>query len=572
MLSDPAAVVGYACLLVVCVTAVWRYARKASLPPGPPRSLWRGNENQLPWVEPWKVYAEWSKNFGSLIYLYAYGRDVLIVNGAREAEAMLDDRGLIYARRPTWSMVALTGRQDNIAFMDYNERQRKSRAIMQAALNPRSQRQWGPVLEEETLKLIQHLLGSPDEYRLHMKRYLATFINRYTYGTEINDAHMKLADELSAHTQQALRPGRWIVDSISFLFKRWAREAKTKFRKFTSVPYFETRVSVVNGTANESMVAETLKDILSGNSRFDEDALISAASSIYTAATDTTTAVLLSFLLLITVHQDVQAQAYAEIARVVGTSRLPGLADQAALPYVNAVMKEVHRFNPVTPMIPRSPIQDDLYEGQRIPRDTWAMFNIWAMTHDPAIYADPHIFRPERHLDKAPPKDPRDFAFGFGKRLCPGMNLANAQIFLFMSQLLAVFHIRPPLGADGHDAPPPLDYTSTFVRSVLSPLSSHPVLRGEPPLLTLRVQLPETVRVPTRPARERHRAAARVRCDLLTWSQDVAGDDQKRREGREPNADTRCMYISATIIQHARASVRLRFRFRSPTEKRREEA
>lgn len=45
-------------------------------------------------------------------------------------------------------------------------------------------------------------------------RYLASFITRFTYGIEVDEEYMRLADVLSQHTQQALRPGRWIVDSI----------------------------------------------------------------------------------------------------------------------------------------------------------------------------------------------------------------------------------------------------------------------------------------------------------------------------------------------------------------------
>ncbi|KAG1854620.1 hypothetical protein F4604DRAFT_1262663 [Suillus subluteus] len=77
----------------------------------------------LPWDHPWKEFAAWSKTFGPLIYLYAFGRDILIVNEASATIDLLETKSALYARRPTWSMVALTGRKDNIAFMDYNERQ-----------------------------------------------------------------------------------------------------------------------------------------------------------------------------------------------------------------------------------------------------------------------------------------------------------------------------------------------------------------------------------------------------------------------------------------------------------------
>jgi cytochrome P450 len=47
---------------------------------------------------------------------------------------------------------------------------------------------------------------------------------------------------------------------------------------------------------------------------------------------------------------DVQKKAQAEIDSVVGIGRLPTFADQPDLPYVNAVVTEVLRWNSVGPL------------------------------------------------------------------------------------------------------------------------------------------------------------------------------------------------------------------------------
>ena len=46
----------------------------------------------------------------------------------------------------------------------------------------------------------------------------------------------------------------------------------------------------------------------------------------------------------------VQAKAQQEIDTVVGTQRLPTIADRENLPYTEALVKEVLRWNPVTPL------------------------------------------------------------------------------------------------------------------------------------------------------------------------------------------------------------------------------
>jgi cytochrome P450 len=45
-----------------------------------------------------------------------------------------------------------------------------------------------------------------------------------------------------------------------------------------------------------------------------------------------------------------QAAAHAELDAVVGRGRLPDYDDRKNLPYINAIVTEVLRWNPVTPM------------------------------------------------------------------------------------------------------------------------------------------------------------------------------------------------------------------------------
>lgn len=50
-------------------------------------------------------------------------------------------------------------------------------------------------------------------------------------------------------------------------------------------------------------------------------------------------------------HPEVQHRAQAEIDRVVGRQRLPDFEDRPSLPYVDAVMRETMRWNPVAPSL-----------------------------------------------------------------------------------------------------------------------------------------------------------------------------------------------------------------------------
>jgi len=153
----------------------------------------------------------------------------------------------------------------------------------------------------------------------------------------------------------------------------------------------------------------------------------------------------MTFFLAMTVFPEVQKKAQEELDRVIGSDRLPVSADRPNLPYIEAVMKETHRWHLVLPMgLPHSSVEEDVCRGYRIPKGAILLPNNWFFTHDPAVYPDPMIFRPERHIEtpthKAEP-DPRNFIFGYGRRICPGRHVADNALFITIAQSLAVFNI-----------------------------------------------------------------------------------------------------------------------------------
>lgn len=80
-------------------------------------------------------------------------------------------------------------------------------------------------------------------------------------------------------------------------------------------------------------------------------------------------------------YPDIQRKAQAELDEVIGRDRLPTMDDERRLPYIDALIKELHRFNPVVPLIPHSTRYEDEYQGYRIPKEAWIMANSWYIQH-----------------------------------------------------------------------------------------------------------------------------------------------------------------------------------------------
>src|SRR5258708_4964483 len=84
------------------------------------------------------------------------------------------------------------------------------------------------------------------------------------------------------------------------------------------------------------------------------------------------------------------------------------------------------------------------------------------MMHDPAVFAEPDRFHPERWLSPDAPAFPNQ-AFGFGARQCPGRFLAHANMWSNIVGILAAFNVTPT-----EDGPPTEAYSSGVVSCVTS--------------------------------------------------------------------------------------------------------
>ena len=82
----------------------------------------------------------------------------------------------------------------------------------------------------------------------------------------------------------------------------------------------------------------------------ERDLLAWTAEALYTGGADTSVSVTYTFFLAMTLFPEVQKAAQEEIDRIVGSDRLPSFADRENLPYINALVKETLRWQPVVPL------------------------------------------------------------------------------------------------------------------------------------------------------------------------------------------------------------------------------
>ncbi|KAG1737190.1 cytochrome P450 [Suillus lakei] len=203
-------------------------------------------------------------------------------------------------------------------------------------------------------------------------------------------------------------------------------------RELTDVPFRYTQQHML------SMVAENLRRMEKqdeASKPMFETVLKKAATTAMIGLlpfTRDTTSTLMAFALAMVSYPDAQRCAHAEINSVIGRDRLPTFEDRASLPYVEAILRETLRWEPVGPLgMPHATSSDDIYDGYFIPK------GLLGISRDEKRYPDTSRFMPERFLDCQWSVDPAAYVFGSGRRVCPGWYTVDATLWFAIATMLA---------------------------------------------------------------------------------------------------------------------------------------
>ncbi|KZT66837.1 cytochrome P450 [Daedalea quercina L-15889] len=443
--------------------------RDLHLPPGPKGWPIIGNALQLPKTQGWVTYAELAKKYGDIMHLSALGSPMIILTSGQAISDLLEKKGHLYSDRPTTAMASeLIGYARMTVLCPYGTLLKESRKLISGTINARNAPQLQRIMESKIPQLLPRLLASPKDFRSHLRWFVASIVLQITHGHEIRDSNdplVQTAELVNRQFSETATPGTFLVDIFPFLryvpdwvpgagFKRIAQEARHSLDRMLDEPYQQVKEQVMRGTASPSFTSE----LIESDPHPSPEQLFTnkmASSQFYLAGADTTVSSLEIMFAILALYPEVQRKAQAEIDAVVGTAQLAKGSDRDSLPYVNGLVKEIHRWNPVVPLaLPHMAVQDDTYKGYHIPKGAVIIANSWAMLHDPSIYPDPFEVKPERYLNRTNGginPDPENWSFGYGRRVCPGQIMADDTIFLLTAAVLATFNVTSARTLDGKE-------------------------------------------------------------------------------------------------------------------------
>ena len=108
---------------------------------------------------------------GDILSITTLGQTVVILNSYQAAIDMLDKKSSVYSDRPVLQMSGeLCGWKDSHILLPYGERFRRERKMYHRTIGtPNAIKQYLPIEEQETRRLMHMVLENPDDLADHIR-------------------------------------------------------------------------------------------------------------------------------------------------------------------------------------------------------------------------------------------------------------------------------------------------------------------------------------------------------------------------------------------------------------------
>ncbi|KAF9221215.1 cytochrome P450 [Gyrodon lividus] len=440
----------------------------APLPPGPPaRWFW---DSAMPAVNIAHTLTDWIAEYGPVITLRQGSQVIIIIGRVDAAAEIMEKEGAALVDRPR-SIPAdeLLSRGMRILVAGSGDRFRRLRRAIHTHFQPKAVESYRGVQFDSARNVIVDILNDPKNHQAHVRRYAASVILRVTYGksspTSTNDPEVIRIYQVLRNLQAAMRPGAHLVERVPLLkyipgygsrLKQWHEFELKLYREQLD----RVKRGMLANDGGESFVRTLLEN--TDSHRLSTDEMSYLAGNLFGAGSDTTAVGITTMIMAAACHPEAQRRVQEELDMVVGMDRTPTWEDSSSLPQLQAFISEALRWRPITPFgFNHRATKDIIWRGQCIPAGATVLGCHWAISRDPVAFPDPERFDPQRWFDRDGKllSDVRFYTYGFGRRICPGLYLANQSLYINLALILWSFRI-----AQCPDAPIDTSaYTDTMI-------------------------------------------------------------------------------------------------------------
>jgi len=373
-------------------------------------------------------------------------RTWVFLNSNRVVKEIIAKQAAVTGERPDLPVSAGLVSRNNRTVLKKTAQWIEGRQLMHHLLSGTATRTYGHVQEEESTRLLQSYLRTPEQWFRHHYDYAYSVIHRVVVGEKPKQTQHEL-DEFRRVTVEFILsiyasifdffPSIGVFQPYRNFWKRRGDDHMSVFEKW----WAPVKTDIENAEAPPSFVRDVL---LKSHTKFatnNEEAMY-LATSIVAAGSDNVRRAHNVLMMATLCHPQVVDKARSDLDSVLGVAgRLPRIADMNKLPYISAIIKEAMRWRPVVPLIPShhstKPIH---FEGYTFPAGTDFVINSFAVASE---VGRPQEFLPERWQGRELNITEDLWSFGGGRRVCVGYKIAHQELFLALAKMIYCFDAAP---------------------------------------------------------------------------------------------------------------------------------
>ncbi|KAK8021965.1 hypothetical protein PG993_012732 [Apiospora rasikravindrae] len=438
----------------------------------------------MPVQKPYLKFHQWAKQYGDIVGLNAGIGNLVFIDTPALVHVLFDKRGAIFSNRPVTHILikhVFSGPEEKI------RRVLPAMAQVQFILGPAGIKRPLPLLESEAASLCRKFIdggggGSSSDYEQNLRHWALAVPLIATTGERLSDMPAGYADKL-CHSQEellsVLLPGAAppvdifpVLKHVPEILAGWKTKARyvrkllcdgaKNYLVGAKKPYAQIEKNPAS-VGFDSRLPKIMKEQAAGldKDKFTETELVYVGQAAVEAAVDTTLATFKNLMVAFAAFTEKLVKAQEDVDRVAGGEPLSG-ERIGKLVYLKACISEVLRWRPTTPQaLPHVLTRDEHLGEYFFPKSTMFIANAWTIRRNEEEYDQPYHFIPEGFLDNpfglrpsvaAADKNLENsgrralYAFGSGRRQCPGEQFAFTSVLLAASKVVWAYDILIPSG------------------------------------------------------------------------------------------------------------------------------
>ncbi|GAB6020242.1 hypothetical protein CHUAL_002960 [Chamberlinius hualienensis] len=419
----------------------------------------------IPWIgkDPAKTFIKISKKYGNIFSVSLGGKAFVVLNDWQAIKMSIMDQPQTFLGRITNVTTNVATERKDVAFSDGPIWRVHRNLVVQCMKSAGIGKSAMEINVKSALHDLIEQLESSNNIPIEMSSLffmpLMKVVWKLVANKNVKDANKEISsfnDDINCMFQQMgpdnlydIFPWLRFIPPNDSRYKRFVKSTQ-KIKTYLTSIIKSHENKWIEGEENDFIdfyLSYMKREQAAGNSKppYNSDYCMYSAFDMFLAAIETTSATMLWTFLFLLRNPEVLKKARKEMDSVVGRERLPCLDDYSRLPYMKALIMEVHRVATVGPLsVPHVCTRETRIGDIKIPKNAACLQNIYAVHHDPNLWMEPSKFEPERFINEKNEATwpPYLIPFSVGPRQCIGKSFADMFLKIFIAGLLHQFNFN----------------------------------------------------------------------------------------------------------------------------------